>query len=115
MKTTAELEVGDTVLYYSQMQRNSGPVEKKISRVGTKNVYIEVNGREAGFNKQTGIETRSYTGVADIIRTPEQRDYYDERRELILSLKENGLERDGYGDWNLTNDQLKRILSIAEE
>lgn len=111
MKSLKDVKVGDEVVLRDVNRRE--PATVRVTRIGRKLIYVRHYGRELAFRLEDGVANDRYGHAS--LRTHEEEQACVERDYLITELRRHGVEVTGLLARGLTNDQLGRILAIAEE
>jgi hypothetical protein len=108
-------EVGQEVLLTGKYHKNPKPVT--VSRVGRKNAYVTIFGRETAFDRETGWEIRyaNSIGESDRLMTEEMIREEDLRKAVAKRLADLGVGPVGYGGWKLSTGVLERLVAVLEE
>jgi hypothetical protein len=111
----SRFEVGQAVFLVEENRR--GPRPCTVTRVGRKNAYVTIYGREKAFDKETGWEIMYATSVghADRIMTEEMVREEDLRKAVAKRLADLGVGPVGYGGWKLSTGVLERLVAVLEE
>lgn len=110
----ADVKVGDTlILVTGNRHRGDGPAT--VSRIGSKYLYIAVDGREwsGRFDRKTGIEDGNI-GVRAQLYTPARYDEIKQRSALLEQLRKAGIEVRSEVRSDLTTDQLRALLAVMQ-
>lgn len=109
------LKPGDTVVVFTA---SGGRSERPITRIGTKRLYVDGYGTEVAFEIDTRKEVGYVAGYIPHFRTHKEVAAMDRRRDLVLKLREFGLQPvDGaLGDLAQHSDEaLEDVLAVLSK
>lgn len=109
------LKPGDAVVVFTA---SGGRSERPITRIGTKHLYADGYGSEVAFEIDTRKEVEYVAGYIPHFRTHREVAAMDRRRDLVLKLREFGLQPLDSALGNLeqySDEALEEVLSVLSK